>query len=69
MFSVQYRDTVKKIPTQYKNLGNELQQKCPGQCTCNFGTRSNYDSMQFNHYVRGKPERLHITEKISGWKM
>lgn len=68
MSSAQYRDTVKKIPTKYKSCQSEFQQRCPGQCTCDYGTRSNYDHMQFEHYVKGRPEYVPYVQRIPGWK-
>lgn len=67
MPSAQYSDGTKKIPTQYKRR-NDKPQQCPGKCTCDFGTRSSYDQMQYDQYVKGDAEHIRTVNKIPNWK-
>ena len=66
--SAQYREG-QKLVNQYKNAqSNTSQDKCPGKCTCDFGTRSNYDQKQFGYYVKGENEDIKLIQVIPGWK-
>jgi hypothetical protein len=67
--SVQYREGTKPIPTKYKEMCDVDVQHCPGQCSCDLGTRSTYDQKQFAHYVQGKAENIPVVAKVSGWKL
>lgn len=65
--SAQYREGKKPIPTDYKSNYDQFEQTCPGQCTCNFGERTNYDKIQYSYYVKHHPENLITVKEIKGW--
>jgi len=64
--SAQYREGSKKIPTSYQ-IGKQKAEPCSRQCSCNFGKRSAYDAMQFQHYVNGAKEPIITVKKLPGW--
>jgi hypothetical protein len=55
--SVQYREGNRKIrPCDYEELQQMTQcSSCSGSCSCNLGSRSSFDQLQFQTYVLGEP--------------
>lgn len=64
--SAQYREGSKPTPPSYQ-IGKQKMDTCQGQFTCNFGKRSAYDVMQFQHYVKGAKEPIQTVKNIPGW--
>lgn len=68
--STQYREGAKKpIPSNYTTLKNKYMQCCQGQCTCDIGTRTNYDKAQYKINVLHKDVKLPLVTRIPGWQM
>ena len=68
MPSSQYQHEQKCCKTDYKTCANKHNLCCNGKCTCNYGTRSYYDNIQLQHYVKGQPFLLQTVKEIPGWK-
>jgi hypothetical protein len=67
---LRYREETRR-PSQYLSQYKSYQNatlNCPGSCSCDFGTRTNYDRMQYGTYVQGKPDQLPVVFEIAGWK-
>lgn len=47
----QYNDGMKQIPAIYAQSNNENNYNCPAQCSCDLGTRTAYDVMQYQKFV------------------
>lgn len=65
----QYRENG-SVRTNYEyNKLNPTKQSCPGQCTCNFGTRTSYDELQRSSILKEPRNIKYPTVKIiPGWK-
>lgn len=68
MPTAQYRSEQKLSKTDYRNCANKHNLCCNGKCTCDYGTRSNYDNIQYQHYVMGKRFQIQTVKDIPGWK-
>jgi len=55
--SAQYREGNKKIrPANYEELKQMTQwSTCPGSCSCDLGSRSTFDQLQYQSMVLGQP--------------
>jgi len=65
--SAQYREGGKKFYTKYLTNDSTLP-SCPGSCSCDFGTRTEYDAEQMEWAMTGEFPELKLVRKISGWK-
>ena len=65
----QYRESSFVRPNYEYNKLNPVKQGCPGQCTCNFGTRTSYDELQRSWVSKGQKDIKFPTVKvIPVWK-
>lgn len=66
--SSEYRENAKTRKTLYQNTSYNTKEFCPGSCTCDYGTRTEYDYMQYQNFILGKKSYLPIVKEVSNWK-
>jgi len=68
--TAQCYENTKKYNTKYeKSYQTQLPTNCPGSCTCNLGTRTQYDYIQYNNYVAGQHKQFNLVQRVPGWKI
>jgi hypothetical protein len=73
--STQYReDKQRRSRTAYQtsypvhNSWDLEPSNCPGSCSCEPGSRTQYDRMQYTKYVTGQPQTIPTVMDVPGWK-
>ena len=66
--SSQYHENGKRKVFYQNNCIVDSQKSCPGSCTCDYGTRTEYDYMQFQHFMLGKQVQIPVMSQVPKWK-